>query len=533
MKRMTTTVSALALALLLAGCAGSSAKADVSANGAPNAQATLDTAREYNDKGALVAEMVFPKSFKAFYDDGTPKMEGAGELYKDSAGAIRMANGTAAIYFPDGKLASRSVWEGGNAQSMETWNEKGILVGEVRYPAFARKYYDNGSPAFELVGELYRKGPEHFELENGHERMWHWNGQLAYENTVRNRNLVAKREWRENGDLSGRIDLDSGRCESIRPDGSPDWEMVGSIYIKDTSASVKAGNLNLHTPTCNLMDGVAKGWHENGRLRYKTVWKGGNVQFQEEWNEDGRRTREFRKDSLGRIFSREWSDDGTLTAEVAMPDSVKAFSPKTGKPTVEIRGSLYRSKAGGWMPKDGTAKLFDEEGNLLRVLTYKDSLVRSAEYPGGGTVVELRRDSLDNLREFRFVRNGTPVETASGFLREIMFHFGKDEYGVHVKTGEKTTFFPDGKEKRRETFREDKLLSMREWHENRKLAREADMTSYKEWREDGTLRLEAAGTLVWEDGEFQLKDGKLRLFGPDGKTVEQSVEYRDFNPVSK
>ena len=552
MTRMTTTVFALALALL-AGCAGSgsSAKTDVPAgDAAPGKPAQSDTVREYNDKGVLVAELLFPKSAKTFYDDGTPKAEGIGELYRDSAGTVQIANGTFKKYFPNGQLDEQTEWtnkkpvssvhwrdngslidslrgDGSGIVFEKRWNEKGIPVKEARFPDFVRTYYDDGSPEFELEGELYREGPAHFELENGRKRQWHWNGQLFSFTTIRNWETVATKQWYENGALKGKIDVDSGRCELFRPDGSPKGELVGSVYV---DYAPKAANLR--QPTCKLVDGVSKAWHENGRLASQTVWKGKIVRIQEEWNENGRKTAEFRADVPERTILRQWSDDGVLTFELAAPDSIKTFSPKTGKPIVEIRGTVVKPENGGWKTRDGTAKLFDEEGKLFRVLVYKDGLVRSAEFPGIGGAIELRRDSLDNLREFRFVRDGKPVKTASGFLHEIFF-LSKDEYVLNVKTGEKTEFFPGGREKRHETFREDKLVSMREWHENGKLARKADLRSYREWREDGTLRLEATGTLVWENGEFQLKDGTLRLVGPDGKTTEQVSEYRDFNPVSK
>ena len=560
MKRLTT-ISALALALLLAGCAGSgaSAKADGSAgDAAPGKPAMPDTTREYNDKGALVNELIFPKSLRRFYDDGSLKMECIGELYEDSAGTIQVANGACRYYFQNGKLAERNEWangksafhaewhedgspadstrfdDSGNIVSKKTWNEKGVLVQEALIPDFWRKYYDDGSPAFEQKGELHRIGPAHIELENGHERLWHWNGQLSSFRTVRNGKTVAQEEWWENGALKAKIDVDSGRCEIFRSDGSPEHEGVGSIYIDYAEwTPEQIGNIHFSKPICKLEDGIGKTWHENGRLAAQTVWKGKIARSQEEWNENGRKTAEYRADESGLTVSREWSDAGVLTFELAAPDSVKKFSPRTGKPIFEIRGSLYRDEEGQWRQQDGTANLFDEEGNLFRVLVYKDRLVRSAEFPGLGAAIELRRDSLDNLREVRFVVNGKPVETAAGFLHEIFFNPSEDEYALAVRTGERTVFSPDGREKRHETYRDDKLVSMREWHENGKLAKKADLRSYREWREDGTLRLEATGTIVWGNGEFQLKDGKLRLVGPDGKTTEQVSEYRDFNPVSK
>ena len=549
-----TTALALAGALLLAACAGSgsTAKADVpAANVAPEKPAPPDTVREYNDKGVLVEEIFFPKSARFFYDDGTPKVESVGELYRDSAGTIRMANGTFKGYFPNGQLAELTEWankapvstvhwrdngslidslrgDGSGAVFEKKWNEKGILIAETRFPDFRRRYYDDGSPEFELEGELYREGPADLELENGRERQWHWNGQLSSFTTIRDRKLVAKEEWFENGALKAKINLDSGRCELFRPDGSPKGELVGSVYVDIAEEAAQ-----LRQPICKLIDGVGKTWHENGQLQSQTVWKGKTAQSQEEWNENGRKTAEYRADAPGRTILKEWSDNGVLTFELAAPDSIKTFSPKTGKPIVEIRGTVVKPENGSWELRDGTANLFDEEGKLFRVLVYKDGLVRSAEFPSIGAAIELRRDSLDNLREARIVLNGKIIKTATGFLNEIEFNLSEDEYALTVKTGEMTKFFPGGRENRRETFRKDKLVSMQEWHENGKLAKEADLTSYREWREDGTLRLEATGTIVWENGEFQLKDGKLRLVGPDGKTTEHVSEYRDFNPVSK
>ena len=377
--------------------------------------------------------------------------------------------------------------------TVQKYNDQGVLVFDMHLPEYYRKYWSNGALQEELVGDLYEDEHGKVGVRTGDYNLFFPDGRskelIRYENKI----AVSYKVWNEKGALTGEY----RRREILRDwydDGTPKSEIVGDIRIDD-STSFENGTYSSYFP--------------NGKPEAQYKQENGEI-----------------------VVFKSWNEDGSPGIEWSFPDSMKTFHQGTGTPMTVFRGTLYRDGKGKLQLQDGTADVFSEDGKLLYHAIYENRFAKHVEKPARGEILELERDSSNNLRTARLLLNGTLVREKSGGLVEIE-RDNPDIDSIRVYNGEEKEFFEDGKPKKRIEWENGAKIFTRAWRENGKLRWEALPTSYKAYREDGTLDTEATGTIVFGGIGCRIKDGTLRTFNPDGKTVKRTVEYRDFVPVAK
>ncbi|MBP5352071.1 MAG: hypothetical protein J6Y56_08950 [Fibrobacterales bacterium] len=524
---------------------------------------------------------------------------------------------------------------------MQKYNDKGVLVVDMRLPEYYRKYWSNGALQVELVGDLYKDEHGTVCVRNGDYNLFFPDGRPKRLDRYENKIVVSHKEWNEKGVLTDEY----RRREMLRSwydDGTPKSEIVADIRIDD-SASFENGTYSSYFP--------------NGKPQTQYKRENGEV-----------------------VVLKSWNEDGSPDIEWSFPDSLKKFHPGTGTPMMALRGTLYHDEKSGARLQDGTENLFSEDGTLVYHADYANRFAKRAEWPTLGKILELERDDSNNLRTARLLLNGTLIREKSGGLIEIdrdkpdidsikvyngeekkffpdgtpktstewgngeivtmkiwnekgvltdeyrcremqrsryddgtlkfeafgdvrigdgeamengtgkwYFPNGKPEMQIkkengelvdhkkwnekgiliyeqqgsksvktwyddgkskrelsgelyqdsegtwRVKNGVLKGFFPDGKKKSLGTYKDGELVTAKEWHKNGNLAFEAELSSHflRVYREDGTLGQEGTGTISLNDKGWKVKDGTFRSFGPDGRTVERSVEYKDSKPVAE
>ena len=92
-----------------------------------------------------------------------------GLLYIDNQGNFALDSGRSEIYFENGKIKEQNDWKDKQGIASKKWNENGLLVVELDFPKYIKKYWDNGNPQIVLTGLLYRNNQGNLGLINGRE----------------------------------------------------------------------------------------------------------------------------------------------------------------------------------------------------------------------------------------------------------------------------------------------------------------------------------------------------------------------------
>ena len=488
------------------------------------------SAQAWNEKGVLTHDFRRSSFERKWYDDGTLKEECVCDIVINSEKrSSYFGNGTLKTYFPDGKpevLLERSngrqtvyrlwdregyelipdedepfvnpdkfkarIFRNGDAAARIEYADSGKVLelehdssGNIRLARLSK----NGTPVQEMSGALIvitpsRPDIDEIKVYNGEGTLFFPNGQPQRRCEWEDGEIVSCKEWNEKGILI--------------------FERLGSTSLKKWHDDDKHGNEN-----ANMGNGAIKTYFPNGKPKEQLEQENGEI-----------------------VVFKSWNEDGSPKLELSFPDSVKVFHPEPGISEFTKRGVLYRDGKGKLQLQDGTADVFSEDGKLLYHAIYENRFAKRVEKPERGEILELERDSSNNLRTARLLLNGTLVREKSGGLVEIE-RDDPDIDSIRVYNGEEKEFFEDGKPKKRIEWENGAKIFTRAWRENGKLRWEALPTSYKAYREDGTLDTEATGTIVFGGIGYRIKDGTLRTFNPDGKTVKRTVEYRDFVPVAK
>ena len=567
-----TTALALAGALLLAACAGSSLKhkadkAVSQAKGARTVQNDPNTVQEYNDKGVLVFDMHLPEYYRKYWSNGALQVELVGDLYKDEHGAVCVRNGDYSLLFPDGRPKQLDRYENEIVVSHKVWNEKGVLTDEYRRREMLRDWYDDGTPKSEIVGDI--RIDDSASFENGTYSSYFPNGKPKTQYKQENGEIVAATSWNEDGspdiewsfpdslkkfhpgtetpmmvfrgtlyrDGKGELQLQDGTADLFSEDGKLLYHAIyenrfakrvekpargeilelgrdssnnlrtARLFLNGTLVREKSGGLieigrdKPDIDSIKVYNGEEKKFFPDGTPKTSTEWGNGEIVTMKIWNEKGVLTGEYRC----REMQRNRYDDGTLKFE--------AFG--------DIRigdGEVMENGTGKWYFPNGKPEMQikKENGERVDYKKWNEKGILIYEQQGSKSVKTWYDDGKSK--------------------RELSGELYQDSEGTwRVKNGVLKEFFPDGKKKKLGTYKDSAPVSAKEWHENGKLGIDAELPSrYKEYREDGTLSMEATGTIVFVQGDgYRVKDGTLHLFGPDGKTVEQSIEYKDSKPVAK
>ena len=136
-------------------------------------------ARSYRvNDGILDVEDEFPRYAKTYWGNGNPRAILTGFLYRDNQGVIKMDSGHSETYFENGKIKQQNEWKNKQGIASKLWNENGVLVVELDFPKYFKKYWDNGKQKEFLTGLLYRDAQGIFRVDSGWSEIYSESGKL-------------------------------------------------------------------------------------------------------------------------------------------------------------------------------------------------------------------------------------------------------------------------------------------------------------------------------------------------------------------
>ena len=212
----------------------------------------------WNENGILVAELVLPKYYKEYWDNGKPKTIATGLLYRDSQGISALDSGHSEVYFENGKISEQNDWKDKQNVASKVWNENGILVAELALPKYYKEYWNNGKPKFVLTGLLYRNDQGDIALDSGRSEIYFENGKVSEQKDWKDKQIVAIKQWNESGGLVAELDFPKYYKE-YWDNGKVKVEVTGIIAEENGDFKIK--------------DGVYNEYDQNGEVTASTTYK--------------------------------------------------------------------------------------------------------------------------------------------------------------------------------------------------------------------------------------------------------------------
>ena len=439
------------------------------------------TSKQWNENGVLTVELDFPKSYKEFWDNGKIKQMGTGLLYRDDQDNVRIDNGHGEIYFESGKIKQKVDWKNKRGVALKEWNEDGVLIKELNFPKYSKFYWDNGKPQTVTTGLLYWDNQGVLQADSGHTESYYENGKNQKKIDWKDKQVVAFKEWNENGVLIKDIDLtkhlkeywDNGKIKEIG---------TGLLYRDDQNV-VKVDN------------GHSEIYFENGKIKQKNEWKNKQLIAQKEWNENGTLTKDIK---FPKHFKEYW-DNGNpkliMTGYIPMDEHGK-FAVDSGHTEAYFENGKIKEQ-GDWLNKQTVAgKRWNEDGELIL-----DFPKYYKEYWGNGNLKEILTGRL----------------------------YIDDKGDFALDSGHQELYFENGKIKEQNDWKNKQIVASKLWNENGTLTGEFDITAgyLKNYGENGTIRLEVAGFKGYTEGEdFRIENGYLNRYYNNGKP-EIQLRYQE------
>jgi len=363
--------------------------------------------KEWNGNGVLIKDIDFPKYLKEYWNNGSPKAIMTGFLYKDDRGSIKVDSGHSETYFENGKINQRNDWKNRQIVANKTWNENGIPAVELNFPKYFKTYWDNGSPQTIKKGLLYRDDHGSIEVDSGRSEVYFENGKINQRNDWKDRQIVANKTWNENGILTVEFNFpkylkdywDNGKLKTI---------MTGLLYRDDLgSIEVDSGHSELY--------------FENGKIKERTDWK-------------DRRS----------VTGKHWNENGNLTAEINYPNYAKGYYDN-GKPSVEMKGTLYYDEQNKIQVQDGFQKIYHVNGKLALQKNYKGKKLVGKTVWNESGIITISVELPSRYREF--YDNGKLKVEVTGTIAE-------EEDSFKIKDGTYKEYDPNGKVTYTATFKD-------------------------------------------------------------------------------
>ncbi len=507
--------------------------------------------KQWNENGVLLVELNFPKSFKAYWDNGKPKAILTGVLYRDNQGNIEVDSGHSEIYFENGQIKEQNDWKNKQIVTNKTWNENGVLTVDIDFPKHIKGYWDNGKLKGIMTGLLYRDDQGNFHLDSGHSEAYFENGQIKEQNDWKDKQIVANKTWNEKGVLTVDINLpkyskwywDDGRLEQIA---------TGVLYRDDQGV-------------IRVDSGRSEVYFENGKIKEQNDWKDKQPTVSKRWNENGILTVDF---IFPKYYELYW-DNGNIK-EIAT-------------------GLLYRDDKGNFEVDSGHTETYFENGGIQRISVCNNKqLIAYKQWNENGTVKKEGvvakgfhkeyfpngKISVDISGKFHYDDNwGIILENAidkqwneNGILTdEILFPkyakfysdsgaldselegtlYYDEEKEIQVQDGTKKWYRDNGKLWSLRIYKEKKLVSKKKWYKNGNLDEEGDASKgfYRSYHSDGKLYMNVLGKFHYNNkGFFEniiLENATQKWWGTNGNLKKEIVfpkyvkEYSDNGTLVK
>ena len=439
----------------------------------------LVASKRWNESGVLISEIDFPKYYKDYYDNGKIKCERIG-LSRTSPTNFEIENGTIQEYYENGKTMTLTIHTGRAQFSSKMWNENGVLIKELDYPKYFKEYWDNGNPKESLAGILYRDDRGIIHVDSGHSEIYFENQKTKESNDWENKQLIASKQWNENGILT--IELEFPKyVKEYWDSGKPKSALTGIIYKNDQ------GDFAADS-------GRSEVYYENGKIKESNDWK----------------------DKLP-IASKQWNENGILVAELDFPKYFKIYW-SNGNPKNILTGTLYRDSPNHFSLDSGHSKIYFENGKIKEQNDWKDrQLIVSKQWNENGVlIVELNYPKyLKN-----YWGNGKPNQILTGILY-------RDNQGIiHMDSGRAEIYSESGKILEQSDWKNKHPVASRKWNEN------GSLSLIKIYNNNGTIKSESTGTIIEENGLFKIKDGTYNEYDLYGR-VTYSATYRNFQIISE
>ena len=363
--------------------------------------------KQWNENGTLIKELDFPKYLKEYWDDGSPKTIMTGFLYKDDLGSIKVDSGHSELYFENGKIKEQNDWKDKQPVASKQWNESGVLIRDIDLPKSAKEYWDNGKLKNIMTGLLYKDDLGTIEVDSGHSELYFENGKIEEQKDWKDKLPIAIKQWNENGILTVEFNFpkylkdywDNGKLKTI---------MTGLLYRDDLgSIEVDSGHSELY--------------FENGKIKERTDWK-------------DRRS----------VTGKHWNENGNLTAEINYPNYAKGYYDN-GKPSVEMKGTLYYDEQNKIQVQDGFQKIYHVNGKLALQKNYKGKKLVGKTVWNESGIITISVELPSRYREF--YDNGKLKVEVTGTIVE-------EEDSFKIKDGTYKEYDPNGKVTYTATFKD-------------------------------------------------------------------------------
>ncbi len=491
--------------------------------------------KQWNEKGVLLVELKFPKTFKTYWDNGKPKAILTGVLYRDNQGNFSVDSGHSEIYFENGQIKEQNDWKNKQIVTNKTWNENGVLTVDIDFPKHIKEYWDNGKLKGIMTGLLYRDDQGNFHLDSGHSEAYFENGQIKEQNDWKDKQIVANKTWNEKGVLTVDINLPK-YSKWYRDDGRLEQIATGVLYRDDQGV-------------IRVDSGRSEVYFENGKIKEQNDWKDKQPTVSKRWNENGILTVDF---IFPKYYELYW-DNGNIK-ELAT-------------------GLLYRDDKGNFEVDSGHTETYFENGGIQRISVCNNKqLIAYKQWNENGTVKKEGvvakgfhkeyfpngKISVDISGKFHYDDNwGIILENAidkqwneNGILTdEILFPkyakfysdsgaldselegtlYYDEEKEIQVQDGTKKWYRDNGKLWSLRIYKEKKLVSKKKWYKNGNLDEEGDASKgfYRSYHSDGKLYMNVLGKFHYNNkGFFEniiLENATQKWWGTNGNLKREIV----------
>ena len=339
----------------------------------------LVTSKVWDENGVLTKELVFPKSFKEYWNSRKTKVLMTGLLYRDEQDYPHVDSGHSESYFENGKKQHQGEWKNKQIITLKEWNENGVLIKEVDISKYYKEYWDTGTPKNILSGMIYRDDQGNFQMDSGHIESFFESGKIKGHFDWKDKQLAAGKQWNESGALSVEIiDAQTGHVKIYHENGVIQIEVTGFNGFNGITFDRMAEGFN----------GLDKGGFaiENGHI---------NAYY-----DNGKPTAQIQYKDKKLISIKSWHEDGTLSAEGDVSkEFYKVFFPN-GKLSREISGKFYFDSDYDIILENGSYKKRHENGKLAEQKIYKEKeLVNKTVWNEKG-IVTISAELPNRYREF-------------------------------------------------------------------------------------------------------------------------------------
>jgi antitoxin component YwqK of YwqJK toxin-antitoxin module len=311
-------------------------------------------------------------------------------------------------------------------------------------------------------------------MDSGRVEMYFENGKIRQQSEWKDKQIVAVKEWNENGVLTKEVSLPTYYKE-YWDNGKQKGRIIGILYKNDQDV-VSADS------------GYSESYFENEKIYQHNEWKDKKIIAQKEWNENG----VLVKDTDFPKYSKEYWDNGKLkqifTGILHRKNDLCSFSPDSGHSELFFENGKIKEQT-DWRDKQAIAsKIWNENGVLIKDIDYPK-----------------------HYKEYW--DNGKPKFVSTGLLyRNGLGNFDLD-------SGHQEIYFENGKIKEQSDWKNKQFFTSKRWIESGVQVVDLDFPKYlKQYWDNGKPQNILTGLLYRDDqGNIQIESGRAEVYFENGE----------------